>query len=161
MPAVKTPWIGHMGEVPMHIDYYQGSMVEKVEEIAEKYPDYIAYDFLGKGTTYREFDEQIHACARSFKAIGIAAGESITICMPNVPQTLIAFYAANLIGAMSNMVHPLSSANEIEFYLRDAKSSVCLTMDFNYEKLETVRNTYPSAWPTPTLTPRTPGNAKK
>lgn len=143
MPAVKTPWIGHMGEVPMHIDYYQGSMVEKVEKIAEKYPDYIAYDFLGKGTTYKEFVEQIHACARSFKAIGIAEGESITICMPNVPQTLIAFYAANLIGAMSNMVHPLSSANEIEFYLRDAKSSVCLTMDFNYEKLETVRNTYP------------------
>ena len=42
----------------------------------------------------------------------------MTICMPNAPQTLIMFYAVNLVGAVSNMVHPLSSEKEIEFCLR-------------------------------------------
>ena len=143
MAEVRTPWEKYMGEVPMHLDYFQGSLSAKVEEIAKKYPDYIAYDFQGSSTTYKEFMTQVHACAKSFKALGIKEGETITICMPNTPQALIAFYAANVIGAMTNMVHPLSSANEIEFYLSDSNSALCLTVDFNYEKLETVRNTYP------------------
>lgn len=143
MAEVRTPWEKYMGEVPMHLDYFQGSLSAKVEEIAEKYPDYIAYDFQGSSTTYKEFIKQVNACAKSFKSLGIKEGETITICMPNTPQALIAFYAANVIGAMTNMVHPLSSANEIEFYLSDSNSALCLTVDFNYEKLETVRNTYP------------------
>jgi len=33
---------------PATLDYFQGSMYEAVEKIAEKYPDYIAYDFMGR-----------------------------------------------------------------------------------------------------------------
>ena len=31
MSEVKTPWKDYMGDVPMHLDYFQGSMFEAVE----------------------------------------------------------------------------------------------------------------------------------
>jgi len=143
MAEVKAPWLKNLGGVPASLEYFQGSMFEKVEEAAQQYPDYIAYDFMGTTITYREFVEEVHTCAKAMRAIGIQEGEKITICMPNAPQTVIAFYAANLVGAISNMIHPLSSENEIEFYLRDSQSVACFAMDMSYEKIASVRERYP------------------
>lgn len=78
----RTPWIANLGDVPATLDYFQGSMYEAVEKIAEKYPDYIAYDFMGRSTTYKKFVEQINLCARALKAIGIREGDKITIACP-------------------------------------------------------------------------------
>ena len=41
-----------MGDVPMHLDYFEGSMFEAVEAIANKSPENVAFDFMGKSTTY-------------------------------------------------------------------------------------------------------------
>ena len=134
-----TPWINNLGDVPATLDYFQGSMYEAVEKIAQKYPEYIAYDFMGRSTTYKKFVEQINLCARALKAIGIREGDKITICMPNCPQTVIMFYAVNLVGGIANMVHPLSSEKEIEFYLKESGSICALTLDQFYHKFEAVR----------------------
>lgn len=135
----RTPWINNLGDVPATLDYFRGSMYEAVEKIAEQYPDYIAYDFMGRSTTYKKFVEQINLCARALKAIGIREGDKITICMPNCPQTVIMFYAVNLVGGIANMVHPLSSEKEIEFYLKESGSICALTLDQFYHKFEAVR----------------------
>ena len=47
----KTPWKDYLGDVPMHLDYFQGTMFEAVEAIAKKYPKNVAFDFMGKSTT--------------------------------------------------------------------------------------------------------------
>lgn len=143
MTEVKTPWIKNLGGVPAHLEYQQGSMYEAVESIALRYPDYIAYDFMGSRTTYKTFIREINDCARALKAIGVQEGEAVTICMPNAPQALIMFYAVNLIGAVSNMIHPLSSEKEIEFCLRKSGSAVCLTLDQMYGKFENIRQNVP------------------
>ena len=69
--TVKTPWIAHLGDVPATLDYFQGSMFEAVQKIAEEYPNYVAFDFMGKSTTYKELVKNIEQCARSLKTIGI------------------------------------------------------------------------------------------
>lgn len=143
MREIKTPWLKNLGGVPSHLEYRKGSMYEAVECIACKYPDYYAYDFMGSKTTYKTFIKEINDCARALKAIGVQEGEAVTICMPNAPQTLIMFYAVNLIGAVSNMVHPLSSEKEIEFCLRESGSAVCLTLDQMYGKFENIRHNVP------------------
>lgn len=143
MREIKMPWLKNLGGVPSHLEYQKGSMYEAVESIAGKYPDYIAYDFMGSKTTYKIFIKEINDCARALKAIGVQEGEAVTICMPNAPQTLIMFYAVNLIGAVSNMVHPLSSEKEIEFCLRESGSAVCLTLDQMYGKFENIRHNVP------------------
>lgn len=140
---VRTPWIKNLGGVPAHLEYFQGSMYDRVAEIAVNYPDYIAYDFMGGKVKYKDFIKKVDECARALAAIGVKEGERVTICMPNAPQAVIMFYAINKIGAIANMVHPLSSEKEIEFYLKESASVVCITLDQFYGKFENIRGNVP------------------
>lgn len=141
--SVKVPWIKNLGGVPAHLEYFQGSMYDKVAQIAVNYPDYIAYDFMGGRVKYRDFVKKVDECARALAAIGVREGERVTICMPNAPQAVIMFYAINKVGAIANMVHPLSSEKEIEFYLKESASVVCITLDQFYGKFENIRGNVP------------------
>lgn len=137
--TAKTPWKDYMGDVPMHLDYFEGSMFEAVEQIAKKYPNYVAFDFMGKPTTYKELVQQIETCAKALKTIGIRQGDKVTIAMPNCPQAVYLFYAVNLVGGIANMIHPLSAEKEIEFYLNESGSVTAITLDQFYHKFEAVR----------------------
>ncbi len=137
--TAKTPWKEHMDGVPMHLEYPQGSMFDAVKEIAERYPDNVAFDFMGKSTTYRKLVEQVEACAKSLKTLGLRAGDRVTIAMPNCPQAIYMFYAVNLVGGICNMIHPLSAEKEIEFYLNESESYSVITLDQFYNKFEAIR----------------------
>ena len=136
---VKTPWKDYLGDLPMHLDYFEGTMFEAVAKTAEKYPDYIAFDFMGKSTTYKKLIEQIETCAKALKTIGIREGDKVTIAMPNCPQAIYLFYAVNLVGGIANMIHPLSAEKEIEFYLNESESVTAITLDQFYHKFEHIR----------------------
>ena len=36
---IRTPWEGSMEGIPMHLDYFEGSMFDKVEDRAKRFPD--------------------------------------------------------------------------------------------------------------------------
>ncbi len=132
--TAKTPWEPWMGEVPMHLDYFQGSMFEAVKKIAEQYPENTAFTFMGTPTLYPEMIRQIERCARALKALGIREGDKVTIAMPNCPQAIFLFYGVNRIGAIANMIHPLSAEKEIEFYLNESDSETAITLNQFYGK---------------------------
>ena len=137
--TAKTPWAPYMGDVPMHLDYFQGSMFEGVARNAELHPDAIAFDFMGKSTTYRQLVSDIELCAKSLKTLGVRAGDRVTIALPNCPQGVTLFYAINLVGGIASMIHPLSAEKEIEHYLNVSKSVTAITLDQFYDKFEHVR----------------------
>ncbi len=137
--TAKTPWKNQLGDVPMHLDYFEGSMFEALEAIANKYPGNIAYDFMGKSTTYKKLVQEVETCAKALKTIGVREGDRITIAMPNCPQAVCLFYAVNLVGGIANMIHPLSAEKEIEFYLNESGSVTAITLDQFYHKFEAVR----------------------
>ena len=132
---VKAPWLNVYGVVPPHLDYPDCTMYEAVERCAETYPNHIAYVFMGRKTTYRAMAAEIDLCARALKATGVRPGDRITMAMPNCPQAVIMFYAINLVGATANMIHPLSAAGEIKFYLNFSHSKAVLTLDQFYTKV--------------------------
>ncbi|MDD6308569.1 MAG: AMP-binding protein [Clostridia bacterium] len=133
------PWEKYYGSVPATLTYPDSTMTELVADAAKHYPTYTAFDFMGKSTDYQTMLEEIHLCAKSFCALGIKPGDKVTLCMPNVPQTVICFYALNLIGAIPNMIHPLSSEGEITFFLKDSESVAAVTLDQFYPKFESIR----------------------
>ena len=137
--SVKTPWKDNLGDVPFHLDYFEGSMFEKIEAVAKEYPNQIAFDFMGKSTTYRQMIAEIERCAKALKTIGIRENDKVTIAMPNCPQAIYLFYAVNLVGAIGNMIHPLSAEKEIEFYLNESESVLAITLDQFYNKFERIR----------------------
>ena len=137
--TAKTPWKDFMGGVPMHLDYFEGSMYDAVRKISERYPEQVAFDFMGKATTYRHMLSEIEKCAKALKTIGIRENDRVTIALPNCPQAIYLFYAVNLVGAVANMIHPLSAEKEIEFYLNESESVTAITLDQFYGKFENIR----------------------
>ena len=137
--TAKTPWAPYVGDLPLHLDYYDGSMYEAVEKIATEYPKNVAFYFMGKATTYSTLLKKINDCAKALKTLGVREGDKVTIAMPNCPQALYMFYATNLVGAIANMIHPLSAEKEIEFYLNESESVTAITLDQFYNKFESIR----------------------
>lgn len=136
----KAPWLAHYGVVPEHLRYPDSTMYELLSETAERYPDNTAYEFMDTKTSYRHLMVEIDECAKALRSIGIKEEDRVTICLPNIPQAVVMFYAINRIGAMANMIHPLSSEGEIEFYLQESKSVAAITLDAFYGKFAAVRS---------------------
>ena len=137
--TAKTPWKARLGDVPMHLEYFDGTMYDAVERIAIEHPKQIAFDFMGKSTTYEELIKDVKECAKALKTIGVREGDRVTIAMPNCPQAIYMFYAVNLVGGIANMIHPLSAEKEIEFYLNESESVTAITLDQFYHKFEKIR----------------------
>ena len=133
--ASSSPWLKYYGNAPASLDYPHATMYQLVAQAAKRKPNNTAYVFMGKKTSYQEFMQRIEAAAKGLYKMGIRKGDRVTICMANTPQALDCFYALNRIGAVPNMIHPLSAAQEIAFYLNFSKSKAILTLDQFYYKV--------------------------
>lgn len=122
------------------VAYRDGTLCDLVLQCAEKHPDYTAYEFMGKKTKYRAFAEQIGQAARALASLGVREDEIVCIAMPNVPQAIIFFYAVNRIGAVANIIHPLSSEQELLMFLNRVRAKTVLIMDQFYGNLRSIRD---------------------
>ena len=136
---VKAPWKPYIGEIPFTMEYDHGTIFQAMEKAARRFPDYCAYEFMGKKITYKELLEQVRLCARAYKTIGVRKGDSVILALPNCPQAVLSFYALSCIGAIANMVHPLSAENEMEFFINESESATVVTLDQFYYKIENIR----------------------
>ena len=137
--SASAPWFKFYGDMPHTLNYPAKTIYELVRAAALKYPNDVAYEFMGKNVTYSQFMARIDRVAKALLALGVGKGDRFTICMPNCPQALDTFYALNRIGAVSNMIHPLSAPSEIAFYLNFSHSKAVLTLDQFYGKLDQIR----------------------
>ncbi len=136
-------WIDQYREARANLEYPQGSMFDSLMEVAKKYPEYYAYEYFGKKVTYRNFIKQIEMVAKSLKNYGVSKDDRVTICMPSTPEAICTIYATNLIGAVVNMIHPLSSEKEIENFVNQANSKYMLILDVTIEKVMNIKKHTP------------------
>ncbi|MBQ7137365.1 MAG: AMP-binding protein [Bacilli bacterium] len=133
---LERPWLKYYPENCEHVDYFNGSLYEKVKETAEKYPNYAALEYFKNKFSYKEMIKEIDKAALAMVNAGIKENDYVTICAANCPEAIFAFYAVNKIGAIANIIHPLSSENEIKQYLKGAKSNYLFVTDFVYNKIK-------------------------
>ena len=135
-------WINEYKDARSNLEYPKGSMIDALMAVSRKYPEYYAYEYFGKKVTYRQFMKQIEVVAKSLKNYGVDKDDRVTICMPSTPEAICMVYAVNLIGAVANMIHPLSSEKEIENYCNVSESKYMLVLDASLEKVMNIkRNT--------------------
>ena len=135
---LKTPWYKFYDNEKKHLEYPNYSAYKLIEYTASKHLNNISYNYYGTKKTYYEFLKQIDEVARAMKAIGVKHKDVVSICMPNTPEGIISFYAANKIGAIASMIHPLSAENEIKHYLNISKSEWLITIDFTIDKVDKI-----------------------
>ena len=98
-----------------------------------------ASNFVGDETAIFYFNSRISFTRLSFyidkwasilqNDFNIKKGDSILIALPNIPQTIILFYAVNKIGGVCNMVHPYTPEEGIQKYYNESNCQVAFLFD--------------------------------
>lgn len=129
---------GYLDKLPRDIHYFEGGLYDAVYEASCKWPHNTAIEYANRQFTYKELIKKINRVARALKALGVEKGDRVTICMPNTPEEVCMFYAVNEVGAVANMIHPMSSEKEMEYYLKKSHSKVMLCIDVAYRRVEPI-----------------------
>ncbi len=128
------PWLDYYSREERSIKFTDKSIYDYMIDCVGVDKDFIAINYFGNRFSYNEFFSNIDLCARSLREHGVRPGDIVTICCPNMPEAIYAFYACNKIGAIADMVHPLSSEDSMLNYLNNSKSRILILVDFDYEK---------------------------
>lgn len=139
------PWLVHYTEeqiIKYHQDMENGvcdcSIFDYMMRENHQHLNDVALYYFGKKITYGELEKKANQFAASVLEKGIKPGDAVTLCMPNTPEAVYAFYGLNKIGVVANMVHPLSSANEIRDFLNEVHSKLLITIDTSFDKVDSI-----------------------
>lgn len=134
----SEPWLAYYSEEDKKIKFTDKTIYDYLVSEVGQDRDFIALNYFGNRISYNEMFERIDHASRALRSLGVKEGDIVTICMPNTPEAVIAFYACNKIGAIADMVHPLSSPKQVKFYLEQSKSRILILLDQSYEKLKNI-----------------------
>ncbi len=62
--------------------------------------------YFGRKFTFAKVWHDVDCLATFLYEHGVKKGDSVVLCLPNIPQAVVALYAVNKIGAIANIVHP-------------------------------------------------------
>jgi len=138
-------WHRHYDQsVPPSLVYEPLVLPERLERSAAAYPDATAIVFLGSRLTYAQLKDQVDRLATALAGLGVGKGTRVAIHLPNLPQTVIAYYATLSLGGQVVMTNPLYVERELEHQWGDAGCQVAITADFLFaSRLRHIRHRLP------------------
>lgn len=125
--------------VPREVAFEKITMPELLARTAQRFPDRTALIFMGKKISYRELDGLVNRFARALAGLGVKAGDKVAMLLPNMPQLVIANYAAFRIGAIPVPNNPLYTEEELGRQLNDSDASLLITLDLRLPLIENLK----------------------
>ena len=112
--------------VPCEIPEPEGPIFELLEHTANTYPKSPAIDYFGSVWTYEELLCEALKGADVLAKRGVKKGDVVSIALPNCPQHLIAFYAAQRLGAVVAELNPLAPAAQLQQQIERHQGQICI-----------------------------------
>ena len=133
-------WAKYYSKKEMNLDVPNISIYQylKNRSLENNYNSNVALEFFGTKVTFGELFRQIDKTARALRSQGVRRGDVVTVLSANIPEAIYSFYALNKIGAVANMVHPLSGENEIKEALQRYSTAMLIAMDVSYAKIKNI-----------------------
>ncbi|MFP9127098.1 long-chain-fatty-acid--CoA ligase [Niallia sp. BSM11] len=136
----EKPWLElYPKETAKNVYYKAETLPQLLRNAAKEYPKHKAVHFMGKELTFKQTYQKSSKLAAYLQSIGVNKGDRVAVMLPNIPQTVISFYAIMLAGAIVVPVNPLYKEREIEFILNDAGAKVIITLDILYNRVKNVQ----------------------
>ncbi len=79
--------------------------------------------YFGRKFTFGKVWHDVDCLAAFLYEHGVKKGDSVVLCLPNIPQAVVAFYAVNKIGAIANIVHPRIGTKALLKIIRETATS--------------------------------------
>ena len=131
----KHPWNKYYDKNERDIEIPNMSCYEYLRECNKNNMNSLAINYFNNKMNFKYFFGEINLCAKALRSQGIRPGDVVTILMANTPEAVISFYAVNKIGAIANMVHPLSAEEEIKFSLNSTNSVMLIAINVSCKKV--------------------------
>jgi len=143
-PREDRPWTRHYDPlVKKRLDYRPGPLFEDLDRAAEKHPRRPAVVFQNWKITYKRLHILAETLAANLRTLGVRPGDRISIMLPNLPQTIIAYFAALKAGAVVVMTNPLYMEKELTHQLNDAGCETMILLDLLWPKIQALRDRLP------------------
>jgi long-chain acyl-CoA synthetase len=98
----------------------------------------------GERVTFEAFARATIQLADHMKALGVKPGDRVAIAMRNVPEWPVAFYAAQLAGAIVTPLNAWWTGAELEYGLADSGASLLVADAERWERIEPHRPALPA-----------------
>ena len=129
-PLAARPWLSSYADgVPDDIEPVTQTLVGMLAEAVARYPQRPALEFFGAVTTYRELADEVGRVAGALHRMGVRAGDRVALIMPNAPQHVVAFYAAQRLGAIVVEHNPRYTAPELRHLFEVHHAKVAIVWD--------------------------------
>ncbi|MGH7261364.1 MAG: AMP-binding protein, partial [Nitrospiraceae bacterium] len=122
--------------VPSSLSYPEVPLPQVLAQTAARFPDRPAILFYGRVIRYRELDALVSRFAQALSRQGVGKGSVVGIMLPNLPQTVIAFYGSLRAGATVTMINPLYVEPEIRQQAVDSGCETLVVFDQFYPRVE-------------------------
>lgn len=101
--------------------------------------DRVAIHWVGepgdsRDITYGQLQGEVGKAANYFSEIGLSAGERVAICMPTIPEAIVAMLACARMGLVHLNVFAGSSATALRSRVDDARAKLLITSDGQYQR---------------------------
>jgi long-chain acyl-CoA synthetase len=103
------------------------SLATVLAEAARRHPDKVAVVDGPNRVTYRELWQQARSYAAGLRELGVGAGDTVAVLLPNVLDFPRVYYGALAAGATVVPIHLLLNAEEIAYVLRDSGAGVLVS----------------------------------
>ena len=120
--------------VPREVAFEDLTIPDMLERAATRYPDAPAVVFLNGRLNYRALKDHVDRLATALADLGVASGSRVAIQLPNLPQTVIAYYATLRLGAQVVLTNPLYTVREMQHQWSDAGCAVAVVPDFVFDQ---------------------------
>ncbi|HEX9776401.1 MAG TPA: long-chain fatty acid--CoA ligase [Actinomycetota bacterium] len=130
--------------VEPNVEYPVGPVTALLDDSIRRFPNNPAIDFEGQRLTYAQLGEKVDKFASVLRDLGVTKGTRVGTLMPNVPQTVVAYYAALRLGAIIVCNNPLYTERELEHQFNDSGIEVLVCLDLMYDKVKAIRPACPN-----------------
>ncbi len=107
-----------------------------LDDAARMYGREKAIIFQNYSITYNQLKAQAEAMAAALCLRGVQRGDRVAIMLPNIPQTIIAFWGVIKAGAVAVMTNPLYMEKELTHHFEDADVKILITIDLLWGKID-------------------------
>ncbi len=130
MSYADRPWVKYYDPgVDAEVDVPEITLVDRFEDIVSRFGKRPALHFFGVTLTYEELDGLANRFANALIQAGCGRGDVVAICLPNIPQYVIAQIGAAKAGCAASGVSPLLAPGEFSHQLNDSKAKSLVTLD--------------------------------
>lgn len=134
----QRPWMKHYTEEDIKAEFPRMKIYSFLKEVNKDRLNDTALYYYGARISVKKLIERIDECADAFAALGVKRGDTVSLLSASTPESIVALYALNKMGATVNAIDPRLDKNSIAKMICGSGSKILMVIDIAYPKVAPV-----------------------